>query len=246
MKHHRLLLTEKEFDDLNRRFPASEGSGLIGRRAAAIVELHFKRQDPRCTFVSCPPGVDLHVQMPDAEALPIEIKGTAATLVAWPQLKVSSTNSHRLIVDGMPVYRVCNVFGREIDIYILRHGVDFILEPEPRWAFRPVRSLASADRSSPAAASSNSPQRRRGSKYDALREYLRSQDSDEVTLSLCEAESLLGFSLPASAYEHQAYWANQTDTGNRPWARAWSEAGFIVDGYHLATDGWVRFKRRSG
>ena len=70
------------------------------------------------------------------------------------------------------------------------------------------------------------------------------QSADEVTLLFSEAERVLGFPLPASAKQYQAYWANQSDTTNRPRVNAWREAGFYADSFRLSSDdGWVTFKR---
>lgn len=82
------------------------------------------------------------------------------------------------------------------------------------------------------------------SKYDALREYLEKQASREFTVHLSEAPKLLGFSFPPSAFKHQAFWANQSSTEARPWAKAWQDAGYKVVSYKLSeADGWVRFRR---
>jgi len=87
--------------------------------------------------------------------------------------------------------------------------------------------------------------RSQASKYDALRQYLEGECGDKVTLSFNAANNILGCPLPASAHRHQAFWANQTDTSRRPWAKAWQEAGYEVESYRLSEkDGWVRFRRR--
>jgi hypothetical protein len=207
---------------------------------------------PQCAFVDAPLGADLSVVLSGGSPpLSIEIKGTASPDLAWQKLKVSSKHSWDLLANqGIPVYRVCNVFERTPSIYILLHGRDFILEPEARWTFKRLPSAATQlhygthDTNSatmPVSKVGRSP----SSKYDSLKDFLRKQTASEVTLRFTDAESILGFPLPSSAYSHQAYWANQSDTMNRPWARAWQEAGFEVDGYYLSReDGWVRFKRR--
>lgn len=65
------------------------------------------------------------------------------------------------------------------------------------------------------------------SKYDALRDRLTEVDGDSVTLSFEEIDTLVG-ALPASAWRHQAWWANER-TGSHVQARSWLEAGFRVD-----------------
>jgi hypothetical protein len=44
----------------------------------------------------------------------------------------------------------------------------------------------------------------RTSKYDALRDYLKEQPAGEITLLFKDASTILGFSLPSSAYNEAA------------------------------------------
>ncbi len=84
-------------------------------------------------------------------------------------------------------------------------------------------------------------------KYAPLQEYLERypKDKTEVTLSFRELEDLLGSSLPTSAANYQAWWGNQTDVSNRPQAKAWMNARFVVDAVHQGrSSGWVSFRRR--
>jgi preprotein translocase subunit SecB len=62
------------------------------------------------------------------------------------------------------------------------------------------------------------------SKYVPLRDYLREQTSAVAKLSFAEIERILGAALPASAREHQAWWANEK-AGTHDHARAWLDAG---------------------
>jgi hypothetical protein len=207
-----------------------------------IACIYLRRQHPDCVFEAPVAGADLNFRpTPDSPSQAVEVKGTEFDGLAWGQLKVSSPDSMRLLESGAPVYRVSNVFGCAPKIYVLLHGKDFVLQPEPRWAFKSVRRGApvSGDRAAPA-----SEQKSAGrSKYDALRAWLDEQKGDTVTLRFSDAERVLGFPLPSSAYAYQAFWANQRDVANRPWARAWTTAGFRVDQYKLSQDGWVRFRR---
>lgn len=85
-----------------------------------------------------------------------------------------------------------------------------------------------------------------GFKYEALETHLRSLASTntEITLSFDEIETIIGNPLPASASNYREWWANQTDTSNRPQAKSWVSAGFYVDEVHQGSaDAWVRFKR---
>lgn len=83
-------------------------------------------------------------------------------------------------------------------------------------------------------------------KYQGLESYLNSSPStiNEITLSFPQIETIIGDSLPSSALNYREWWANQLDTTNRPQARAWVRAGFMVDEVHqMHEDAWVRFKR---
>jgi hypothetical protein len=242
-------LTAEEYDRLNALYPEGNGSGLIGKRAEEIVRIYMQRHRPGCNFQVPDTGADLKVVFCDGSpALLIEVKGTASTGVAWPQLKVSSQHSYRLLAEqGIPVYRVSEVFSAAPRIYVLTYGADFILEEEARWAFKPSGAGSRQPEIRQTQPTSNSATVVEGShtsKYDALRLYLERQQEDQVTLGFKEAVEVLGFSLPPSAHKYQAFWANQTDTTNRPWARAWQEAGYEVESYRLSdVDGWVRFRR---
>lgn len=176
---HLVELTPEEYAQLNAGCPESAGSGPIGRRAEAIVRLHLRRLHPTCEFQSPDPGADLKVALGDGSpALLIEIKGTASVGIAWPQLKVSSRNSHRLLVEaGIPVYRVSEVFSQSPSIYVLNHGTDFLLAPEVRWTFRPVARTIVPHETLTSRPSSESV----GSKYDPLRHHLQAQVLDRVT-----------------------------------------------------------------
>jgi hypothetical protein len=62
-------------------------------------------------------------------------------------------------------------------------------------------------------------------KYDGLREYLLRQHSDRVTMSFEQVAAVVPGALPSSAYNHQAWWANEV-SGSHVEARAWLDAGF--------------------
>lgn len=81
-------------------------------------------------------------------------------------------------------------------------------------------------------------------KYDPLREHLTAvSDRDVVRMTFNELAGLVG-SLPASAWQHQAWWGNEVD-GRHVQAHAWLDAGWrvaIVD----QRDEWVEFTRVDG
>jgi hypothetical protein len=82
------------------------------------------------------------------------------------------------------------------------------------------------------------------SKYDPLRDYLErtAEHRAEMTLSFEQMESILGFSLPRSAHQYRAWWANPRSPDQHPYAQAWLAAGWKVDSVDQ-DEGWVRFRR---
>ena len=83
-------------------------------------------------------GVDLRVTA-NGRTERIVVKGTSGSTMAWEKLKVSSRKSHDALVRGDAlIYRVVNVHSAAPIVYILIHGEDFMLEPEPRWAVKRI------------------------------------------------------------------------------------------------------------
>ncbi len=68
-----------------------------------------------------------------------------------------------------------------------------------------------------------------------------------VNLSFAEIETIIGSSLPRSAYAYREWWSNQTDVSNRPQAKAWIQAGYGVDSVQRQRNaGTVHFIKRVG
>jgi hypothetical protein len=80
--------------------------------------------------------------------------------------------------------------------------------------------------------------RTRPSKYDPLRDFLRTKSRGEFTLSFAEIERILGGSLPKSAATPQ-WWSNVLGS-DHPQKRAWQSAGF--DAFLVAGSRKVRFR----
>jgi hypothetical protein len=80
------------------------------------------------------------------------------------------------------------------------------------------------------------------SKYESLPQFLASADGATKRLSFAEIERILGFKLPKSAYEHEAWWSNNA-TGHSH-ARAWLQAGWRTQDVDLAARK-VTFQRAS-
>lgn len=80
-------------------------------------------------------------------------------------------------------------------------------------------------------------------KYEPLRRHLENvYDGDEVLMAFDEIEVVLGFALPRSAREHQAWWSN-TRIGHTH-AAAWLDAGWKTSALDLAGRR-VRFVREA-
>jgi hypothetical protein len=63
------------------------------------------------------------------------------------------------------------------------------------------------------------------SKYQKLASHLSSLKRDEWQASFEDIESVLGFSLPRSAYSYAAWWSNQQGEGHTQ-SLAWKSAGW--------------------
>jgi hypothetical protein len=81
-------------------------------------------------------------------------------------------------------------------------------------------------------------------KYDPLKEYLfsLSENTNDITLSFEQVESIIEDELPCSAYNHRAWWSNEVN-GVLVSVHAWMDAGWKVD-YVNQSEHWVRFVRQ--
>ena len=79
-------------------------------------------------------------------------------------------------------------------------------------------------------------------KYDAFTDLLRPLDAGSLEVSFAELEELLGSPLPKSAWNHQAWWANEAH-GSHSHARSWQDAGWETRRVDL-TSKKVGFRRR--
>ena len=84
-------------------------------------------------------------------------------------------------------------------------------------------------------------------KYDPLGAFLADRPGGSCTLTHAAIEEILGTSLPASAGNHRAWWANEADWEHVRHAqcRSWLGAGWEVDDGCEPHRGVVRFRRRS-
>ena len=70
------------------------------------------------------------------------------------------------------------------------------------------------------------------SKYEPLPQFLISVGGTSHRMSFAEIERIVGFKLPRSAYEHEAWWSNNA-TGHSH-ARAWLKFGWRTEAVDLA------------
>lgn len=77
-------------------------------------------------------------------------------------------------------------------------------------------------------------------KYTKLHQFFQTQVSDFVRMTFDEVEQEAGFTLPASARLHQAWWAN--DRARHVQAKAWLDAGFESEQVDMKA-GRLVFKR---
>ena len=78
------------------------------------------------------------------------------------------------------------------------------------------------------------------SKYEPLPQFLKSRNTGSVRMKFAEVEKVLGFKLPKSAYEYEAWWSNN-DVGHSH-ARAWLSVGWRTEDVDLAQR-QITFKR---
>ena len=70
------------------------------------------------------------------------------------------------------------------------------------------------------------------SKYEPLPQFLSSVGGTLHRMSFAEIERILGFKLPKSAYEHEAWWSNSA-TGHSH-ARSWIKSGWRTEAVDLS------------
>jgi hypothetical protein len=110
----------------------------VGSIAVNVVQLYFKSEHPDAAFLPGSKGADLEVSY-SGKLERFEIKGTVDKSIAWQKLKVSSQDCYDCLLQGMTLIRVTSIGSLKMKLYFMKHGEDFILEPEVRFAVKPVR-----------------------------------------------------------------------------------------------------------
>src|SRR5579862_8761951 len=69
--------------------------------------------------------------------------------------------------------------------------------------------------------------------YDPLGQYLKRNAASRIPMTFRQVESVIGKKLPASAYRHRPWWANE-ERGHAH-AKAWLEAGYRTEQVDMKT-----------
>jgi hypothetical protein len=109
----------------------------IGKMAVEVVKLYFKSLDSMVEFQIGKNGADITVYL-DGKKTDYEVKGTQDATIAFSKLKVSSQPCHDALINGMELIRVTNIRNSDMKISFLKHGIDFQLVEEPRWAVKKI------------------------------------------------------------------------------------------------------------
>lgn len=112
----------------------------IGKMAIEVVKLYFKSLDSTVEFQLGKNGADITVLL-DGKKTDYEIKGTQDSSISYNKLKVSSLSCHNALINGMEIIRVTNIRKCDMKISFLKHGIDFLLVEEPRWAVKKIRVI---------------------------------------------------------------------------------------------------------
>ena len=130
-----ITLTDAEFNALNASHPVSKKNADIGARAVEVVRLHAKKSQWTENQTKRP-GVDLAFTDSQRQTIEMEVKGTAESGIQWGKLGVSGKPCFDNLTKGMPLYRVSSVYDKNPTLYVLKCGVDFTMDPEPRWKIK--------------------------------------------------------------------------------------------------------------
>nr|WP_293304529.1 hypothetical protein [Allomuricauda sp.] len=137
MKTIDFRLSEQQFENLNNEYPKQGKNSHIGHKAIQIAKYYFNSIYENPKFEDNIDGIDLIVHTPN-NRLEYEVKGTEDSRIAFSKLKVSSTNVHNKLVNGLTLLRICSVGNLTVQLHFMQYGEDFLLEPEARWAVKPA------------------------------------------------------------------------------------------------------------
>jgi hypothetical protein len=137
MTNQTFEVNPEQLEQLLRDYPNMGKNSHVGNIAVKIVELYFLSIDPNAQFTTGRKGADLIVTY-NGITEPFEIKGTVDKDIAWTKLKVSSNDCYNALINGMRLIRVTNIGETKMVLHFMRHGEDFVLVPEARWAVKRI------------------------------------------------------------------------------------------------------------
>lgn len=133
-------LDKIRFDELKADYSnaVNKNNRDVGKVAVEIVADYLTAKIPNSKVRAGVRGADLELVVGD-KVEPLEVKGTTASTISWPKIKVSSKGCHDGLVNGMTMVRVVNADTRYPKLYFLKYGRDFRMAPEDRWSVHPIK-----------------------------------------------------------------------------------------------------------
>jgi len=122
-------IPEQEYSRLNQLYPEHSQRADPDRRALEIVKYYIKSKDSS-SKVAETAGGDLEVTV-RGEKTTMDIKGTGDLDISWIQLKASCRPSLEKLKKGTHLYRVCSLYERIPQFYILRKPDEYDELPGP-------------------------------------------------------------------------------------------------------------------
>jgi len=126
-------INQEQLQALLALYPNVGKNSDVGKLAIGVAKLFFLFKDPNTAFVTNKNSIDLSTSI-NGIIENYEVKGTADKDICWNKLKVSSQCCYDNLIKGMTMIRITNIGTTEMSFYFLKHGEDFELVTEPRWA----------------------------------------------------------------------------------------------------------------
>lgn len=97
--------------ELNDKYPNLGKNKDVGDFGVAVATLYLEHMGAADIAKEPEPGVDFSAVL-NGKQIKFEVKATVDSEVAFSKLKISSTTSHDLLVDGMEIISIfCSVLG---------------------------------------------------------------------------------------------------------------------------------------
>ena len=131
-------LSEDDFTLLNDAYPNRKSNHDIGNFGVQVVKLYLESTGYTEVRINVK-KVDIQGTLNNVVEK-FEVKSTVKSEISYHCLKVSSPKDYKSLTEAnMEIIRVCRVGQRTVDLHFLKHGIDFLLVPEPRWRLQKVR-----------------------------------------------------------------------------------------------------------